>query len=269
MAAFFSRAVVVYGVCLLAVVAVACMIVTSLQRSDYFLVRQLIIREKDDISNGEVMFAYLKGKNIFTVDLDREAARIAMAYPSYRKIRLTRYLPDCILVDFLRRIPVACIRADKTYYVDNNGYLFDQPGIADLPGLPAIAGIERKISSLRMGGTSTVREVGLSLQVISRIGQDKAFAGYRLRTIDVSAPGNLVFFLYQPKAVAQELGKVRQEENEAIEVRLGVDAIPAKIQILSSVLTQMRSTVGNIKYIDLRFKEPVIKFKNMEKFARK
>jgi hypothetical protein len=49
---------------------------------------------------------------------------------------------------------------------------------------------------------------------------------------------------------------------------VGSDNIPAKMQLLSTVLMQMRSTAANIKYIDLRFKEPVIKFKHMEKFAR-
>ena len=44
-----------------------------------------------------------------------------------------------------------------------------------------------------------------------------------------------------------------------LEIKIGQDNIRDRINILSNLLIQLRDELGNIKYIDLRFKEPVIK----------
>jgi cell division septal protein FtsQ len=260
-----QRWLLINAACLLALAGAAMAIESSLKNSDYFMVRSILVREKDDVANGESRFAYFKGMNIFRINLAQEAARIVSSYPSYRKIRLTRYLPDCILVDFLRRSPAAELRSDKSYYIDDNGYLFDQPGSAELPGIPVITGLERKIFSSGLGRKCTLREVVLSLQIINGIRQDRALSAYRIRTIDASAPDALAFVFAAPARPPAEPPVRQQAGQEGIEVRVGEDNIPAKLEILSTVLAQMKSRVENIKYIDLRFKEPVIKFKKMEK----
>ena len=47
-----------------------------------------------------------------------------------------------------------------------------------------------------------------------------------------------------------------------LEVRLGADNIEEKVAILGGIFTQGKFDLGNIKYIDLRFKGPVIKNKD-------
>ncbi|MGE5308449.1 MAG: cell division protein FtsQ/DivIB [Deltaproteobacteria bacterium] len=244
-ASFIAAVLVVFWAC------------AALQGSRFFSVKKVIIREKDDITENESAFAYFNGRNIFAVDLARESQRIALSFPSYRKIRLTRFLPDCIFVDFLRRTPVACIRAAKPLCVDDAAVLFELEKPAEPLGLPVIAGIERKLGQYRPGRICLLKELAVSLEVIRAAGQDKTLSRYRLGTIDVSTPASIVCFLYPREAVAAG--------DAALEVRLGAESVAAKLQILATVLTQMRGNAANIKYIDLRFNEPVIKFKNMEK----
>jgi len=49
-----------------------------------------------------------------------------------------------------------------------------------------------------------------------------------------------------------------------LEVRIGSGKIDNSLQILSSLLRQVGNGVSNIDYIDLRFKDPVIRFKGKE-----
>lgn len=266
---FSRRWLLVNAGCVLLCLGGAFALSAAFKNAEYFTVREVIIREKDDITNGESTFAYFKGKNIFRFDLSREAARIALSYPSYRKIRLTRFLPDIILVDFLRRKPVASVRAQKGCYIDENAYLFDQPGAGEPSDLPVITGLDRKVSQARLGRPLALRETALALQVIRGMSAAHALSAYRIASIDVSELENLEFTLMPPRLqAAADSQKAKEKDASAgIEVRLGPDNVPGKMQILATVLTQMRSTLPNIKYIDLRFREPVIKFRNMDKFS--
>jgi hypothetical protein len=48
------------------------------------------------------------------------------------------------------------------------------------------------------------------------------------------------------------------------QVKIGQDEIKNKMNILSNLIASVKKDLGNIAYIDLRFKEPVIKFKNVK-----
>jgi hypothetical protein len=48
------------------------------------------------------------------------------------------------------------------------------------------------------------------------------------------------------------------------EIRIGNDNIKQKVSALNALFTQLMNDPGNIRYIDLRFKEPVIKFRDVK-----
>jgi hypothetical protein len=50
----------------------------------------------------------------------------------------------------------------------------------------------------------------------------------------------------------------------ALEVRLSNNGIAEQVRILSGLFAQLNKEMGNIKYVDLRFKEPVVRFKNVK-----
>jgi len=54
-------------------------------------------------------------------------------------------------------------------------------------------------------------------------------------------------------------------EDMNIEVKIGQGFINDKVSILSSVLVGAANGLDKVKYIDLRFKEPVIKFTDTKK----
>ena len=96
---------------------------SALKNSGFFNIKALIIRESE-ARNFTVDLSYLKGRNILTLDLQKEEQFISQIYPGYRKIRLVRVLPDRLFADFLRRRPVAYVKLYRYFCVDEDGVLF-------------------------------------------------------------------------------------------------------------------------------------------------
>jgi hypothetical protein len=57
---------------------------------------------------------------------------------------------------------------------------------------------------------------------------------------------------------------VPQAEWQGFEVRTGINSIRQKMMILGGLLIQEHKEWVKIKYIDLRFKEPLIKLNNVK-----
>jgi putative ubiquitin-RnfH superfamily antitoxin RatB of RatAB toxin-antitoxin module len=53
-------------------------------------------------------------------------------------------------------------------------------------------------------------------------------------------------------------------KQKILEVRISQGNIVEKVAVMSGLMNQERNNLANIKYIDLRFKEPVIKFKDVK-----
>jgi hypothetical protein len=49
---------------------------------------------------------------------------------------------------------------------------------------------------------------------------------------------------------------------EGLEVRIGTDNIKNKMMMLAGIFLQSKNDILNIKYVDLRFKDPVIKLRD-------
>jgi len=208
--------------------------------SDYFKIKDIISREGDT-----ARLSYLKGKNIFSVDLRNESRYILEYYPNYSAIRLVRLLPDRIFVDFIKRKPVAFIKLYRYFTVDKDGVIFYTPEHTQDLELPIILGLETKIFGPKPGKIYNIRELTLALNIIRELRRNRAFKNYNIKKIDVANLANTSIFM--------------QKESENLEIKLGADNIKDKIGILSGLIVQEKSELGNIKYIDLRFKEPVIK----------
>jgi hypothetical protein len=217
----------------------------ALETSDYFKIKDILSKE------GNIPeLSYLKGKNIFSVNLRNESRYILEYYPNYRGIKLVRLLPDRIFVDFIKRKPIAFVKLYRYFTVDEDGVLFYTPDQPQDSKLPIILGLETKIFGPKPGKSYNTRELRLALNIIREFRRNRALKNYKINKIDVANSVNASVIM----------GK----ELEGAEVRLGADNIKYKIGILSGLIIQEKFDLGNIKYIDLRFKEPVIKLKNVK-----
>ncbi|MDD5477128.1 MAG: hypothetical protein PHG87_02840 [Candidatus Omnitrophica bacterium] len=230
----------------------------ALTTSDFFAVRQVVVR------NSEKSFDYLKGRNIFSLDLNGESHRAALSCPDCRKVRFARVLPNCVFVDFLKRKPAALVKFYKDFAIDEQGVLFYSNAAIEEAGLPVIYGLETKIFAPKPGTRYKRAELDLALSIVKEFKVNKAFQGFTLIRIDVADLQSAGFFILLPKQLADYTKPVAQAEWIGFEVRTGENNIRQKMIILGGLVIQARKEWGNIKYIDLRFKEPVIKLNNVK-----
>jgi len=228
---------------------------SAFKNLDYFKVKEVI-----DIEGKEMPeLYYLKGKNIFSMSLEKEAGHILGLSYDNKEIRLVRVLPDRVMVDFIKRKPLGLVRLYRYFLVDENSVLFEVPPDLDSSALPVIHGLDTKIFGPKPGRKYDVPELKLAVEIIREFKKSRILKSCIISKVDVPSLGNAVFYLILPQGPVAG-GKPRS--HEAFEVRIGQDNISSKIDVLGRLMFQVRSELGNIKYIDLRFKEPMIKPKS-------
>jgi len=196
-------------------------------------------------NDASIDLNYLRGENIFFLDLKEEIRNLRAAYPEYQSIKITKYMPSAILVQCEKRKAVASVRLYRYFLVGEDAVLFngDTQGID--AGLPVIVGLETKIFGPRPGIRYNIKELNLALDVIREVNSIPALQNCKISRIDASKAENLFFYIFNN-----------------IEIRIGEADIAGKIKLLPSVLLHVGENLIKLKYIDLRFKEPVIKYRN-------
>jgi hypothetical protein len=221
-------------------------LVLTLQRMDYFQVKEVLTncQEKVDLH-------YLKGENIFALDLRRESGYILEQNPGYRSIRIVRIIPDRLFVDFIPRRPVAIVRLYRVFGVDWEGVFFNLTPEEEAAGLPLVTGLETKIFGPKPGQKYNNRELRLALSTLKFFKVGRVLRLYKVKRINASSLNDTSLFLeISPDAAAQWL-----------EIKIN-ESFRDKAVLLANILLESRQDLPNIKYIDLRFKDPLIKLKD-------
>ena len=213
----------------------------ALIRIDYFKVKDIIIIENSRITD----LSYLKGRNIWSLDLERESRLLSLYNPTYRRINLVRVLPNRIFVDIQPRQPLAFVKLGRFFLVDREEVLFDIPEDASEMELPVILGLNNKLVNPASGKKYNLRELWLALNIIREFENIKALSSLKIKKINAESAGNLSFFL-----------------SDKLEIKIGQEDVLRKLNILKDMLLQSGNDLANIKYIDLRFQEPVVKLNN-------
>jgi len=229
-----------------------------LMTSDYFKIKNIVSRQATQFD-----LSYLIGRNIFSLDLKKEARYLLANYPIYKRIRFVRVLPERLFVDYIQRQPVGIVKLYRYFYVDEDGVLFDIPqDMKEFP-LPLITGLETKIFGPKPGfGYNNIKELNLALGIIQGAQRNKVLRGFQIKRIDVANITNASIFINIPVPKINLADKnIQPGGGILLEIKVNSDKVKEKVSIISDVLVQAEKDLANIKYIDVRFKEPVIKLK--------
>ena len=107
-------------------------------------------------------------------------------------------------------------------------------------------------------------EIDLALDIIKEFKANKVFNGFLLKSLDLVNTENAGIFVFFPSQISDFTPGLSQIPLKGFQARLGGRNIKEKMLILGGVIMQARKEWGNINYIDLRFKEPVIKLNNVK-----
>lgn len=236
-----KKAIFVFVSLLIAAIIVAFFCAFYL-KSPYFIVQDVVMTGNDPTSsvNYAELERMLIDKNIFKLNLRDIRDYMLDNYQELLDLRLKRTFPNSIAAAIILRKPVAQLHRQRYYPVDQDGIILS--AVKDTPGenLPIINGI-RSNPSREIGKMAASKRIKRALLLLKELEDSGILKRHTLVEIDVSSLRNVIFFL-----------------EDGLEVKIGREDYTSRLANLNEVLSDPKLKPADIRYIDLRFKEPVI-----------
>ncbi len=207
---------------------------------DYFTVKDIWYESTLQAIQSSELSA-LKGKNLFDVDLKKAQRQLQSRYPQFKELVVLKRFPNQILVVAKKRPVFAQVKAGaRTVVVDEKGVVLSihSDEGKDLPFIVGINGFKSKIvPGVMMEGESLQTALGIIRAFLS----EKNLSSHRMIKIDISNLSEIFFYL---------------EDN--LKIIIDRENVAHKLKMLGLVLAQAKPDPREIRYVDLRFKEPIL-----------
>jgi len=212
----------------------------AFRAAEYFKVQSVVIDPSlQFISKTD--FKSLFGKNIFSVDLKAVQRRLTRRYPQASDLKLVKRFPNQILIVARKRLPFAQLKVrGKTVTLDEEGVILSVDGQRD-EKLPDVTGM--KTDRVRIVAGRPLRRGNLktALKIIKLFNADSSLSKHSIKEVNVANMSKIYFML-----------------SGSLQIIIDRDSIAHNVKVLGVILSQKKFEIKQAKYIDLRFKEPII-----------
>ncbi|MFH2137009.1 MAG: FtsQ-type POTRA domain-containing protein [Candidatus Omnitrophota bacterium] len=191
----------------------------------------------------------VNGQNIFEVDLNKVAQDIERRYPYIQKVIVQRILPNKLLIEVLRRSPIAQIAINQGqnknggycfFSVNDDAYILADLGAQPKQRLPIIYGTGLNLNDVEIGKSYKKSNLECAVSFLDALGENGFLKRYLVTKIDVTEMPNLSFYI-----------------DNRLEVRIGNRNWKRRIETLCGVLEDEEIDSSQDYYIDVRFKDIV------------
>jgi cell division protein FtsQ len=235
----------VEGVLILAVLSfIGTKIYHFMLNAPYFAVKNIKIEgvkalSKEEVSNFSKAY---QEDNIFRVSLSDLENNIK-SLPAVKNVRISRILPDTILVKVTERMPIGLINRDGVLYcLDEEGNVFKLASRDTGIRLPFIAGFE---SDVLNGKIKNIPRINLISSLMKELLSIELPVAGQLLAVDIQDPDNIVLQTRNYGRIA--LGTANFDE------------LRKRLIKLTRILEDIKQRPIGIEYIDMRFKNIVVK----------
>ncbi|MFH0877531.1 MAG: cell division protein FtsQ/DivIB [Candidatus Omnitrophota bacterium] len=229
-----------------------------IKESEYFRIKDLQFQGLEDQRYCQLMRQELLGVNIFSRQADTETLveKIQRKFPTFTEVSVTRVFPSQLRISAKERRPLAVLKRDLYYIFDEEGVALAALSTVELADYPMIIGLENKISKIRLGqqyATPLFRKTLLLARAmrVFRSDIEASLPGVRpmkITKIDATDAGNLCFYL-----------------GDTVEVRIGAEDFERRLGLLPAILKNIGPEFDQLRYVDLRPKEPVVAMRQTKK----
>lgn len=224
-----------------------------LKSSSYFVIKKVNIEGIINDKYIEAINEELLGGNIFCLDTRQLSEQIRRKFPYFSSVVITRVLPSQLSIVTKERLPVAVLKRDLYYVFDADGVVLSSFSVKDMLDLPLVTGLEKQLKKADVGKEYSLKPLFLSLalaktlkiQMPSIYIQAPDMHHLKVTRIDVEDAANLSFYF-----------------NDDIQVKIGHQDFDERLSLLPVILKGIDYEIGQVDYIDLRSKEPVVAYKN-------
>jgi len=236
-------AVKIGSVCLFSlVIGIGLYIGTSklIIQSQYFKVKAVIIEPSLQFINKKDI-EKLIGQSIFLVDLKKLHGRLEYRYPQVSQLRIMKQFPNQILIKAESRNPIAQTRINDILLTLDLGAVVLSTSTKLEKNIPFIVGLPERSETISLGEPVRGKEVRLALRIIRLFNENHTLSKYGIDKINVENISNIYLNL-----------------TNGLKVIVDHDNLSRKIKLLNFMIAQSQINLKEVKYIDLRFKEPIL-----------
>jgi cell division septal protein FtsQ len=227
---------------LLVLIVLAVFAIKFLKSAYYFNIDSIICLEQDKQEKINKTLR-LKNKNILSVDLREISRTLKQLYPEISQINVYRRLPNKILIEFKEPKPVAKFKLSRKWYlIDKEAVVISASEGYDKLDLIILDGLYISFKELKIGQKLKSKNISFALDLLAQLKDSLILNRYKIYRLDIS-----------------NLNKITLVINDNIEILMKKEDFGRKLNILIPLLGQLEPEFSTIGYIDLRFKDPVIK----------
>ena len=212
----------------------------AFRSAEFFKVQSIVIDpslqfiNKDDLKD-------LFGKNIFSVDLNAVQGKLTRRYPQASHLKLVKRFPNKILIVAKKRLPFAQLNAKaKIVTLDEEGVILSVDD-SKYDSLPDIIGMNTENLRVVAGLPLNAPSLRTALKLIKLFNEDTSLSQYAVEQVNLSNMSKVYFML-----------------SDSLQIIIDQDNIAHNLKVLGVILSQKEIEIKQVKYIDLRFKEPII-----------
>lgn len=247
------RFVWVGSFCLLGVILLSCLMYSIYSSSVFKLTEESI---ESDLPLNRNLKEKIKGKSLFTVDLEPISSRLVKEYPEYKEIYIFKKFPSSLIIKAKKRKVFAQIKAKRFFPVDKEAIVIDSGSKTPLPGIISIEISDYKYS-LRKGKVIDDKRLDYAFNLIKTLKVQDFFDLANIKLIN-STKLDALYFIVSSQAFAGG----DEAKGKDIKIIIGKDEFAKKIELLRSAMDQqIKDKIDSVEYIDLRYKKVYVGFR--------
>ena len=183
----------------------------------------------------------LRGRSIFMVNLKQLQGSLSAKYPQIAQLKIVKNYPDQLLVQAKKRFALAqTILKRRIFVLDDQGVILNFLAHVDST-LPIIRGLSEKNKNIDLGFPVMGKDLAEALKIIKVYQEHKVLASYPMVDINIENQSKIELTIINNLKIIIDREKIEQ-----------------KMNVLAVLLTQAKLDLEDIKYLDLRFQEPII-----------
>jgi cell division septal protein FtsQ len=213
------------------------------RESSLFTIKQIKLEEPVSFINKRI-FRKIEGENIFQIDLNRLEERLTYRYPQISDLKVLRLFPDTILITARKRLPFMQTMADNVLVtLDDEGFVISTKSKRD-EVIPFVVGLDGRKVEISLGKRLRSPFLNAVLLILKRFQANENLAAYEVEKVKVESLSRIHLYL-----------------SNGLRILMDANRVSRALRDLSLFLSSKKIDIDRTQYIDLRYKDIIVKEK--------
>ncbi len=221
--------------------------------SDMFLLKEIKVKGQKRLTQNDIYqsLQVSRGQHIFDVDITQMSQRL-LRHPYVKDVQIRRILPYTLDIRVVERTPYILLLYQRHYYeIDREGYIVRVRNKKEDSSKPVVTGLRYLKEKLIVGSPVTSPKILKALEVMKTFSVSEVARALKIKKIN--------------------MGNIKQiilTTTDDVKIQLGSNEFQQKLESLSVIMQEKKTSMDNASYVDLRFGGVIIRPKRKWRDAK-